>query len=131
MEVGLMSNYTIGDAIVVTEDFEFDEVTFKEGQTGTIVDIREDVDYYDGGTLSIQWDFTNRHFHHCSHLCPVGTGYNVAIKRAKIALNQPSAGNPLPADPRLRGIALKILQMETRFKRRQEAKKSQEVVYDF
>jgi hypothetical protein len=131
MEAGLMNNYNVGDTIIVTEDFTFDEVDFEIGQTGTIVGIRDNEDYYDGGTLSVQWDFSNHNFHSCGELCPVGTGYNVTIKRAKIALTQPSIGNPLPADPRLRGIALKILQMETRFKRRQEAKRTQEVSYDF
>jgi hypothetical protein len=131
MEAGLMSNFTIGDKIVVIEEFRFDEVKFKEGQTGTIVDISIGDDRYEGGTLSIQWDFSNGNFHSCNGACPVGTGYNVTANRAKIMLAQPSTGNPLPADPRLRGIALKILQMETRFKRKQEAKKAQEIVYDF
>jgi hypothetical protein len=126
MEAGLMSNFTIGDHIIVTDDFRFDEVKFKEGQTGTIVDINMGEDRWEGGTLSIQWDFSNGNFHSCNGACPVGTGYNITVNRAKIALAQPSTGNPLPADPRLRGIALKILQMETRFKRRQEAKKAQE-----
>ena len=131
MEDGLMSNFTIGDHIIVTDDFRFDEVNFKTGQTGTIVDINMGEDRWEGGTLSIQWDFSNRNFHSCQGKCPILTGYNVTVNRAKIALAQPSTGNPLPEDPRLRGIALKILQMETRFKRRQEAKKAQEVVYDF
>ena len=126
-----MNNFTIGDKIIVTNDFEFDEVKFKVGQTGTIVNIIEEEDRYGGGTISIQWDFGNRRFHSCQGHCPGGTGYNVTINDAKIALAQPSTGNPLPADPRLRGIALKIIQMETRFKLKQEAKKSQEVVYDF
>lgn len=117
-----MSNFTIGDKIVVTDNFVFDEVKFKVGQTGTIVDINIDDDRYEGGTLSIQWDFSNGSFHSCNGHCPARTGYNVTANRAKIMLAQPSTGNPLPADPRLRGIALKILQMETRFKRRQEAK---------
>lgn len=126
-----MSNFTIGDKIVVTEDFRFDEVKFKEGQTGTIVDISIGDDRYEGGTLSIQWDFPNGSFHSCNGNCPNKSGYNVTVNRAKIMLAQPSTGNPLPADPRLRGIALKIIQMETRFKRKQEAKKAQEIVYDF
>lgn len=133
MEAGaIMSNFTIGDKIVVTEDFRFDEVKFIVGQTGTIVSIIDEQDYYDNGTLSIQWDFLNNNFHSCGDLCPVGTGYNVSVRRAKIMLAQPSTGNPLPEDPRLRGIALKILQMETRFKQRQLAKKLHgEVSYDF
>lgn len=133
MEAGaIMSNFTIGDKIIVTEDFRFDEVKFKVGQTGTIIDIKLSHDRYTkGGTLSIQWDFENHNFHSCQGLCPLDTGYNVTINKAKIMLQQPSTGNPLPADPRLRGIALKIIQMETRFKLKQEAKKSQEVVYDF
>jgi len=121
-----MSNFTIGDHIIVTDDFRFDEVMFREGQTGTIVDINMGEDRWEGGTLSIQWDFSNSHFHSCNGYCPTKSGYNVTVNRAKIMLAQPSTGNPLPADPRLRGIALKILQMETRFKRRQEAKKAQE-----
>jgi hypothetical protein len=126
-----MSNFTIGDKIVVTDDFRFDEVKFKVGQTGTIVDIKLNHDKYEGGTLSIQWDFQNHNFHSCQGLCSIGTGYNVTVNRAKIMLQQSSTGNPLPDDPRLRGIALKIIQMETRFKLRQERKKSQEVIYDF
>lgn len=121
-----MSNFTIGDPIIVIEDFRFDEVKFKIGQTGTIVDISIGDDRYEGGTLSIQWDFENGNFHSCNGACPRGSGYNVTANRAKIMLAQPSTGNPLPADPRLRGIALKIIQMETRFKLRQERKKSQE-----
>jgi hypothetical protein len=132
MEAGaIMSNFTIGDKIVVTNDFIFDEVKFKVGQTGTIVDINIDEDRYERGTLSIQWDFANGNFHSCNGTCPAKTGYNVTVNRAKIMLQQPTTGNPLPEDPRLRGIALKILQMETRFKRRQEAKRTQEVSYDF
>lgn len=132
MEAGaIMSNFTIGDKIVVTDNFVFDEVKFKVGQTGTIVDINIDVSRYEGGTLSIQWDFSNGSFHSCNGTCPARTGYNVTINKAKIMLQQPSTGNPLPADPRLRGIALKIIQMETRFKLKQERKKSQEVIYDF
>lgn len=121
-----MINFTIGDKIVVTDDFEFDEVKFKTGQTGTVKYIIEGEDRWGGGTISIQWDFSNRRFHSCQGVCPDGNGYNVTINHSKIMLAQPSTGNPLPADPRLRGIALKIIQMETRFKLRQERKKSQE-----
>ena len=129
-----MSNFNIGDLIVVTEEFWFDEVKFREGQTGTIVNVAYSDDKYDdGGILSIHWDFSNGSFHSCNGACPNKSGYNVSVNRAKIMLAQPSTGNPLPADPRLRGIALKIIQMETRFKQRQLAKKLHggEVLYDF
>lgn len=125
-----MSNFIKGDKIVVTDGFDWDGTTFLPGMTGTVLKMHN---RNDRQIVSIEWDHDDRaNFHSCGGLCPSYRGYNLDVEKANLALaSEINMGNPLPDDPRLRGICIKIKQMETRFKLRQERKKSQEVVYDF
>lgn len=125
--------YKQGDKIVVTEDFQWDSASFIIGMTGTVlkVHIRES-----RKILAIEWDHDDRsNFHSCGGLCRSYRGYNLDQDRCSIALasETEALGNPLPDDPRLRGIAIKIKQMETRFKNRQlqklKDKESSDEVY--
>jgi hypothetical protein len=108
--------YIKGERVIVTEDFEYDSATFLTGMTGTILKYRPDRGI--GGMCSIEWDHEDKqNFHSCGGLCPSSRGYNLDLHEAKLGpITADVKANPLPDDPRLRGIAIKIKQMETRFK---------------
>lgn len=118
--------YNLGDIIVVTENFKHDGCTFKLGDRGKVVDNVIFPHY-----LGIEWldGKTNKHFHSCGGNCSEHSGYNVDIRLLELntsleAVDPSVVPNPLPTDPRLRGIALKIIQLDSKFKRYQELKKS-------
>jgi hypothetical protein len=124
--------YIKGEKVIVTDDFEFDNVTFLVGMTGTVLKFHADRGI--GGMCSIEWDHEDKqNFHSCGGLSIAQRGYNVDVHEAKLGpITTNVNANPLPDDPRLRSIAIKIKQMETRFKQRQLSKlKQKEVVYDF
>lgn len=127
-----MTTFNKSDKVVVTDDFEYDGATFLAGMTGTVLKFHSDRGV--GGLVSIEWDHEDKqNFHTCGGLCVDHRGYNLDLYDAKLGpLGVDVKANPLPDDPRLRGIAIKIKQMETRFKNRQLQKlKQKEVVYDF
>ena len=114
--------YNIGDTIVVDEEFEYDGVDFYAGDQGTIIGIEQNF-------IGISW--INRKegsFHDFNGLHSTNTCWCIAErilkKKAHVEVLKEANGNPLPEDPRLRGIALKIVQLESKFKRYQELKKS-------
>lgn len=117
------NEFNVGDKVEVTKDFTFEDVSFKEGQTGTVVRVQSKYD------ISVEWDFTNRNFHSCGGNSRLGNGYNMDLRECFLGnvtlsyLNNNKPGNPLPKDPHQRGICLKIIQMEARFKRKQEQKR--------
>jgi hypothetical protein len=120
-----MLEFNKGDKVVVTEDFEYDGTSFIAGMTGTIIKFHPDRGY--AGIVSILWDHEDKqNFHTCGGLCPSSRGYNLDVHESKLGpITTDVKANPLPDDPRLRGIAIKIKQMETRFKQRQLAKLKQ------
>lgn len=126
-------DFNKGDKIVVTDDFEYDGATFLAGMTGTVLKFHSDRGV--GGIVSIEWDQEDKqNFHSCGGLSLSHRGYNLDAFAARIGLiGTETIGNPLPDDPRLRGIAIKIKQMETRFKNRQlqklKEKESSDEVY--
>ena len=127
-----MMEYIKGERVIVTDDFEYDNVTFIAGMTGTILTFHSDRGV--SGIVSIEWDHEDKqNFHTCGGICLNNRGYNLDAYEAKLGpITLDIKANPLPDDPRLRGIAIKIKQMETRFKQRQLSKlKQKEVVYDF
>jgi hypothetical protein len=111
-----------GERLIVTEDFEYDGASFVTGMTGTILKFHPDRGY--AGIVSVEWDHDDKqNFHSCGGLCLTHRGYHVDLHDAKLSpITLDIKANPLPDDPRLRGIAIKIKQMETRFKQRQLAK---------
>jgi hypothetical protein len=117
--------YIKGEKIIVTEDFDYDGASFIAGMTGTILKFHKDRGL--SGIVSIVWDHEDKqNFHTCGGLCPSYHGYNLDAYEAKLGpITADVKANPLPDDPRLRGIAIKIKQMETRFKQRQLAKLKQ------
>ena len=121
-----MLEYIKGEKIIVTEDFDYDSASFIAGMTGTILKFHPDRGH--SGIVSILWDHEDKqNFHTCGGLCPSSRGYNLDVNETKLGpITADVEANPLPDDPRLRGIAIKIKQMETRFKIRQLAKKAQE-----
>jgi hypothetical protein len=124
--------YIKGEKVIVTDDFEYDNVTFLAGMTGTVLKFHMDRGVE--GIISIEWDHEDKqNFHTCGGICLSSRGYNLDAYEAKLGpITLDVKANPLPEDPRLRGIAIKIKQMETRFKQRQLSKlKQKEVVYDF
>lgn len=125
--------YKQGDKIVVTDDFEYDGANFLAGMTGTVLKFHSDKGV--GGVVSIEWDHEDRlNFHSCCGLSLTNQGFNLEAHKAKLGpIGTDVKVNPLPDDPRLRGIAIKIKQMETRFKNRQlqKLKEKGEVAYDF
>jgi hypothetical protein len=120
-----MMTFNKGDKIVVTDDFDYDSATFLTGMTGTVLKFHSDRGI--GGMISIEWDHEDKqNFHSCGGLCLNHRGYNLDVHDAKLGpITLDIKANPLPDDPRLRGIAIKIKQMETRFKVRQLAKLKQ------
>ena len=112
--------YNIGDEFKVVSRFTQDGKHFNVGHSGTIVGS------YSYGMYDIQWNHTNRGFHNCGGRCKSGTGWCVPqiIIDLDTELIELELKNPLPEDPRLRGIALKIIQLENKFKKQQEAKRS-------
>jgi hypothetical protein len=120
-----MLEFNKGERLVVTEDFEYDGTSFIAGMTGTILKFHPDRGY--AGIVSVEWDHEDKqNFHTCGGLCPSSRGYNLDAYEAKLGpITLDIKANPLPDDPRLRGIAIKIKQMETRFKQRQLAKLKQ------
>jgi hypothetical protein len=120
-----------GDKIVVTDDFEYDGATFLAGMTGTVLKFHSDRGV--GGVVSIEWDHEDKqNFHSCGGLCLTHRGYNLDAYEARLGpIGTDVKANPLPDDPRLRGIAIKIKQMETRFKNRQLQKlKDKELAHE-
>ena len=120
-----------GDKIVVTDDFEYDGATFLTGMTGTVLKFHSDRGV--GGIVSIEWDHEDKqNFHSCGGLCLTHRGYNLDAYEARLGpIGTDVKANPLPDDPRLRGIAIKIKQMETRFKNRQLQKlKDKELAHE-
>lgn len=126
-------DFNKGDKIVVTDDFEYDGATFLAGMTGTVLKFHSDRGV--GGVVSIEWDHEDKqNFHSCGGLCLTHRGYNLDAFEARLGpIGTDVNANPLPDDPRLRGIAIKIKQMETRFKMRQlqklKEKESSDEVY--
>lgn len=120
--------YNIGDIIVVTETFKHDGCTFKVGDRGKVIDNGfASYQHY----LGIEWldGKTYRYFHSCDGNCSKHSGYNIDTRLLELntsleAVDTSVVPNPLPTDPRLRGIALKIIQLDCKFKRYQELKKS-------
>ena len=121
-----MVRYDIGDEIKVVKGFNYDNSIFRKGDIGTIVHLEynEEQDY---SQYFIQWTHTQKNFHDCAGYCPMGFGWCVSSEVLDIntqPLKELISKNPLPEDPRLRGIALKIIQLEKKFKRKQDAKRS-------
>jgi hypothetical protein len=114
-----------GEKIIVTEDFDYDGASFIAGMTGTVLKFHMDRGVE--GIVSVEWDHDDKqNFHSCGGLCLTHRGYNLDVHDAKLGpISLDIKANPLPTDPRLRGIAIKIKQMETRFKQRQLAKLKQ------
>jgi hypothetical protein len=117
--------YIKGERLIVTEDFEYDGTSFIAGMTGTVLKFHMDRGVE--GIISIEWDHEDKqNFHTCGGICLTSRGYNLDAYEAKLGpLGIDVKANPLPDDPRLRGIAIKIKQMETRFKNKQLAKLKQ------
>jgi hypothetical protein len=120
-----MLEFNKGERLIVTEDFDYDGASFIAGMTGTILKYHPDRGY--AGIVSVEWDHDDKqNLHSCGGLCPSNRGYNLDVHDAKLGpISLDIKANPLPDDPRLRGIAIKIKQMETRFKVRQLAKLKQ------
>ncbi len=120
-----MLKFNKGERLVVTEDFEYDSATFLTGMTGTVLKFHSDRGV--SGIVSVEWDHDDKqNFHSCGGLCLTHRGYNLDVHDAKLGpITLDIKANPLPDDPRLRGIAIKIKQMETRFKQRQLSKLKQ------
>lgn len=114
--------YNIGDTIVVDKIFEYDGIDFFAGDRGTIIEI-------DRFFIAISWEnkhdpeFHDYNGHHSTSTCWCIPDH-VLKKKAHVEVLKEANGNPLPEDPRLRGIALKIIQLDNKFKRYQELKKS-------
>jgi len=129
MRISNQDQVEIGDTIIVLKDFVFDYAKFTEGMTGTVISKHNDEYQYNRNVISIDWGFRNSDFHTCGGLLTHATGYNLNLPEVFIGhlVDVSDTGtakpNPLPDDPRLRGICIKIKQMEDRFKRKQLAKK--------
>ena len=120
-----------GDKVVVTADFEYDNATFLAGMTGTVLKFHSVRGV--GGVVSIEWDHEDKqNFHSCGGLCLTHRGYNLDAYEARLGpIGTDVKANPLPDDPRLRGICIKIKQMEARFKNRQLQKlKDKELAHE-
>ena len=111
--------YVIGDRIIVTQSFHCDGIKFSPGDSGTIIDL------IGGSWMCIQWDFEHAKFHNHDGKGAKSHCWTIGREQGGIVLEEVYSrnGNPLPEDPRLRSIALKILDLERAFKQRQEAKK--------
>lgn len=126
-------DFNRGDKIVVTEDFEYDNAAFLAGMTGTVLKFHSDRGV--SGIVSIEWDHEDKqNFHSCGGLCLNSRGYTLDVYEARLGpIGTDVKANPLPDDPRLRSICIKIKQMETRFKNRQlqklKEKESSDEVY--
>lgn len=123
---GVLQMYNLGDIIIVTETFKHDGCIFNIGDKGQVVDLYNKRHY-----IGIHWLDGKKYkeFHSCGGTCPDKSGYNIDLEflEGYTALDMGEdgvKGNPLPTDPRLRGIALKIIQLDIKFKRYQELKKS-------
>jgi hypothetical protein len=111
-------SFNIGDRVHPISDSDFDQ--FGEG---TIVS------KYDMGGYYINWDNANDHtYPYTFRDNGIARTYDnvymlfddrFELVDVNIAINKP----PLPSDPRLRGICLKIRELDRKFKQRQEAKK--------
>lgn len=123
----------VGDRIVVSANFEFDRAFFTEGMQGTIVNKIDESFRTREKFIAVEWDHEDRQqYHTCAGYAKPFRGFNLNptecfIVKIEDWLNDPSKPkpNPLPEDPRLRGIALKIIQMESRFKAKQLEKLKQ------
>lgn len=122
-------NFSIGDFFTVLTPFSYDGKDFSPDKQGRILYIEHDV--WDGSTrYYIEWTHTENGFHTCEGRCQSGYGWCIPtekVDRNCISKSETATKNPLPEDPRLRGIALKIIQLETKFKRYQELKKSKQL----
>ena len=121
-----MVRYDIGDEIKVVKGFDYDNSIFRKGDIGTIVHLEYDEEQ-DYSQYFIQWTHTQKNFHDCAGYCPMGFGWCVSsevLDSNTQPLEELISKNPLPDNPRLRGIALKIIQLEKKFKRKQDAKRS-------
>ena len=109
-------NFSIGDRVRPIDDRDFN--SFGEG---TIVATYNDEGYY------INWDNNNGNtysqgFRRDSEVHTYTNIYMMFSDRVELvsdAIDRP----PLPSDPRLRGICLKIRELDKKFKQRQQAKK--------
>jgi hypothetical protein len=122
--------YNRGDKVVVTEPFDWDNASFMVGMTGTVLKVHQ---RHGINIVSIEWDHEDKvHFHSCGGLCLNNRGYNLNAESSSLALaSEADMGNPLPDDPRLRGICIKIKQMEHRFKLKQLQKlKDKELAHE-
>ena len=122
------ARYKIDDEFVVTQSFKWDGMNFRIGQKGTIKHISEEDDVLGmHSRYFIKWDHEDQRLHDCDGYCPLYHGWCIDINmldgNSKL-IYESKAVNPLPDDPRLRGIALKIIQLERKFKKAQDAKRS-------
>jgi len=109
-------SFNIGDRVHPISDSDFNQ--FGEG---TIVS------KYDMGGYYINWDNANDHTYPYTFrdngiartYDNVYMLFDDRFELVDVAVNKP----PLPSDPRLRGICLKIRELDKKFKQRQEAKK--------
>lgn len=122
-----MALYNIGDEFEVISSFKFEGKSFATSRKGIVKEIIDD-DWTKEIRYYTQWDFKDPGFHDCGGHCTYGYGWcvdSIVLERhTQLILDTSSSANPLPEDPRLRGIALKIIQLEKKFKRKQEAKRS-------
>jgi hypothetical protein len=108
-------NFSIGDRVRPIDGRDFN--SFGEG---TIVATYNDEGYY------INWDNNNgstysNEFRRNGEVHTYATIYMMFRDRIEL-VSDAVARPPLPSDPRLRGIALKIRELDKKFKRKQEAK---------
>jgi hypothetical protein len=111
-------SFNIGDRVRPIDDSDF----YQFGE-GTIVS------KYNMGGYYINWDNANDHtYPYTFRDNGIARTYDnvymlfddrFELVDVNIAINKP----PLPSDPRLRGICLKIRELDRKFKQRQEAKK--------
>lgn len=109
-------SFNIGDRVRPIDDRDFN--SFGEG---TIVSKYNDEEYY------INWDNNNgstysQGFRRNGEVLTYTSIYMMSGDRIELASNAITRP-PLPSDPRLRGICLKIRELDRKFKQRQEAKK--------
>ncbi len=122
-------NFSIGDFFTVLTPFSCDGKVFSTGKQGTILHIEHD-DWDGSNRYFIEWTHTENGFHDCAQRCQSGYGWAIPTEKVDwncISESETATKNPLPENPRLRSIALKIIQLDTKFKRYQELKKSEQL----
>ena len=109
-------SFNIGDRVRPIDDYDFN--SFGEG---TIVAIYNDEGYY------INWDNNNGNTYSLAFKKDFGiliyTNIYMMSKENIELVSDDVARPPLPTDLRLRGICLKIRELDKKFKDRQKAKK--------